>query len=383
MFRSAAIVGYHIALLVAVAAGFRSGVNPVAVLGLSGAAALSFFVWALLRRAVTGRETLVLLEHVWVAGVAVVGFCLAAGVDVLAGLDVLACGLAVFLAAGRVGCFVAGCCYGVPAPVGVAYPAGAGLPARLVGVSLLPIQLVEAAALLAVGAVCLALAGGRPADATVWFLLAYAVVRFGTESLRADERPSMLGLSIPRWMCLFQTVGAAVLAGYALPGADGRVAVAAAAVLVPAAVAGLVFVVMRRPTTLTRPDALDDTWSVIESLACSWPSAACPATGTTASDVRVAASVVPGARGEGHDLHVSLSAPDRPVADLLAVGDALAGLEVRQGERAVHFRVEGSRLQALHGPSARDDVQTAESAGGSTVLVSPPLVRAKFSSSMS
>ena len=88
MFRSAAIAGYHIALLVAVAAGFRSGVNPVAVLGLSGAAALSFFVWALLRRAVTGRETLVLLEHVWVAGVAVVGFCLAAGVDVLAGLDV-------------------------------------------------------------------------------------------------------------------------------------------------------------------------------------------------------------------------------------------------------------------------------------------------------
>ena len=48
-------------------AGLRAGVNPVAVLGLSAAAALSFFAWALLRLWLTGRETLVLLEHVWIA----------------------------------------------------------------------------------------------------------------------------------------------------------------------------------------------------------------------------------------------------------------------------------------------------------------------------
>ena len=70
LFRSAGIAGYHVALLVALLAGFQAGVHPIAVLGLSGAAAVSFFLWAMLRRAVTGRESLVLLEHVWVAGAA-------------------------------------------------------------------------------------------------------------------------------------------------------------------------------------------------------------------------------------------------------------------------------------------------------------------------
>lgn len=345
--RSAGIAGYHVALLVALVAGFRAHVNPVAVLGLSGAAAVSFFFWALLRRGVTGRETLVLLEHVWVAGAAVAGFCLAAGVDLRGGIDVLACGLAVFLAAGRVGCFAAGCCYGVPAAVGVAYPPDVGLPARLVGVSLLPVQLIEAAALLAIGTVCLALAGGRPGEAAVWFLLAYAVVRFGTESLRADDRPSVLGVSIPRWMCLLQAAGASILAVYVIPGAGGRVAVAAAAVLAPAALAGLVLAAKRRPTALTHPETLDETWSVIESLAGTGPTAACPAVATTHLGVRIAASLLPGADGAARDVHVSLSAPDRPLADLLAVGDALAGREVRPGKWSVHFRIEGVRLRAL------------------------------------
>jgi len=351
-FRSAGLAGYHAALLVALVAGFRAGVNPVVVLGLSAAAAVSFFGWALLRRLVTGRETLVLLEHVWVAGAAVAAFCLAAGVGVLVGLDVLACGLTVFLAAGRVGCFAVGCCYGVPADAGVAYPAGAGLPARLTGVRLLPVQLIEAAALVVIGAVALSLAGGRPGEATVWFLLAYAAVRFGTESLRADERPAVLGLSIPRLMCLLQALGASILAALALPGAGPRVAVCAAAVLVPVSLAGLVLALRRRPTALTRPGALDEAWSVIESLAGARPGAASPAVGTTSAGVLMAVSVMPGADGTD-DVHVSLSAPGVPADDLLAIGDALVGQDVRPGERAVHFRIEGARLGLHHVPAHR------------------------------
>jgi hypothetical protein len=348
LFRSAGIAGYYTALLAALVAGFRGGVNPVAVLGLSATAALSFFGWALLRRLVTGRETLVLLEHVWVAGAAVAAFCLAAGVGVLAGLDVLACGLTVFLAAGRVGCFAAGCCYGVPADVGVCYPAGAGLPARLTGVPLLPVQLIEAAALVVIGVVALALAGGRPGEVAVWFLLAYAAVRFGTESLRADDRPAVLGLSLPRLMCLVQVLGASIFAAVALPGASRRLAVCVAAVLVPVTLAGLVFARRRRPAALARPRELDETWSVIESLAGARPGTAAPAVGTTSAGVLVAVSLMPGAAGTG-DVHVSLSAPGVPADDLLAIGDALAAQDVRPGERAVHFRIEGARLGLHHG----------------------------------
>lgn len=339
LFRSIGIAGYYGALLLALVAGIRAGVHPIVVFGLSAAAAASFFLWGLARRAITGRESLVLLEHVWVAGFAVVGFCWAAGADVLRGLDVLACGLTVFLAAGRLGCFSVGCCYGVPAPIGTTYPAEAGLPARLTGVRLLPVQLIEAAALLIIGAVTLVVAGGRPGVATVWFLLSYAVVRFGTEGLRGDDRPMVAGLSRQRWLCVIQAVGAGFLAAQAIPGFDEQALIATAAVLVPVAVAGLVLLRSRRRSPLLRSDALDETWALIERLAKTSGLSDRPILDSTRAGVRVAVSLLPTG-----DVHVSLSSQQWTQAELLAVGDALAGLDVRPGESAVHLRIDGARL---------------------------------------
>jgi hypothetical protein len=352
LFRSIGIAGYYAAVLVALVAGARTGVHPIAVLGISAASGVSFFLWGLVRRAITGGESLVLIEHVWVAGIAVAAFCLAAGVDVLRGLDVLSCAVAVFLAAGRVGCFSVGCCYGVPAAIGTTYSADAGLPARLTGVRLLPVQLIEAAAWLLIAGVSLVLAGGAPGQATIWFLLAYAVVRFGTEGLRGDVRPMLAGLSRPQWMCLIQFVGAGYLAQRVISGADLRVVIAVSVVLVPAAIAGLMLMLTRRPSAVIRPEALDETWSMIERLAQSGQ----PLVETTQAGVRVAVSLV----GPAEDAHVSLSAEHWTRAELLAVGDALAGIDVRPGEWAVHFRVDGARLgkngsaePVISGPNGR------------------------------
>jgi hypothetical protein len=347
LFRSIGIAGYYGALLLALVAGIRADVHPIVVFGLSGAAAASFFLWGLARRAITGRESLVLLEHVWVAGFAVAGFCWAAGVDVLRGLDVLACGLTVFLAAGRVGCFSVGCCYGVPAGIGTAYPAEARLPARLTGVRLLPVQLIEAAGLLVIGGVALVVAGGRPGMATIWFLLSYAVVRFGTEGLRGDDRPMVAGLSRQRWLCVIQAVGAGFLAQRAIPGFDEQALFATCAVLVPAAVAGLVLLRSRRRSPLLRSDALDETWALIERLAKTPGLSERPVLDSTRAGVRVAVSLLlPGGTqyDEVPDVHVSLSSEKWTQAELLAVGDALAGLDVRPGESAVHLRIDGARL---------------------------------------
>src|SRR5262245_35393870 len=169
-FRSIGIAGYHVALLAALLAGLRAGVPLLDVLGLSATAAVSFFAWALVRRAIVGRETLVLLEHTWAALVAVALYFLAVGGPVAPGLDVLAVGLCPFLAAGRIGCLTAGCCHGQPCGVGIVYPPGRVRTRRLAGVRLFPAPAVEAGALLAIGAIGLVLAGGPPGTATVWVL---------------------------------------------------------------------------------------------------------------------------------------------------------------------------------------------------------------------
>lgn len=161
-FRSMGILGFHLAVLATVLTAIRAGVPVLEAFGISATAGASFFAFGLLRRALTGRETLVLLEHVWVALGSVAFYLWAAGGPVLPGLDVLSVALCVFLAAGRVGCLIAGCCHGHPAPIGAIYPAAAGLPERLHGVRLFPVQLVESVGLLGIGSVGFVLAGGRP-----------------------------------------------------------------------------------------------------------------------------------------------------------------------------------------------------------------------------
>jgi len=208
-FRSIGILGFHLAVLAAVLTAIRAGVPVLEAVGISATAGASFFAFGLLRRAMTGRENLVLLEHVWVALGSVALYLWAAGGPVLPGLDVLSAALCVFLAAGRVGCLIAGCCHGHPASIGPVYPAAAGLPDRLHGVRLFPVQLVESAGLLGIGAIGFVLAGSRPGTATVWVLTAYATVRFGVEALRGDRRPNVVGVSVPRAMAVMQLLAVA------------------------------------------------------------------------------------------------------------------------------------------------------------------------------
>lgn len=62
---------------------------------------------------------------------AFVGLCRGLGLPLLGALDAIAPGLALVIAIGRIGCFLQGCCFGVPTdlPWGVVF--GAGTPAHL------------------------------------------------------------------------------------------------------------------------------------------------------------------------------------------------------------------------------------------------------------
>ncbi len=215
-FRSLGVAGYHAALIATLGAGLIAGRSLLVLAAVSAVCAGSFFAWAYVRRAIGGSETLVLLEHVWLAAVAAAGTLHLLGEPILPYLDAVSVGLAVFLAFGRAGCLLVGCCHGHPSSIGVRYGeacARDGFPAHLAGVRLFPVQAIELLGLAGIALGGLLLGGGpEPGRALIWFLAAYAVLRFGLEGLRADERPHLLGLSQARWMALAE-LGVALALG--------------------------------------------------------------------------------------------------------------------------------------------------------------------------
>ena len=115
--------------------------------------------------------------------------------------DAASPGLALGHALGRIGCFLAGCCWGIPAPEpwGIALPQALAAPR---GVPLLPVPLYEAAgnALLCAGLLFYRKKKPRrtPGSSTGLYLSAYAVLRFLLEFLRGDEARGRWG-SGTRW----------------------------------------------------------------------------------------------------------------------------------------------------------------------------------------
>lgn len=108
-------------------------------------------------------------------------------------------------AIGRVGCFLAGCCYGKVCDTifSVYYtnPIG-GAP---VGVPVFPVQLMEAALNLVLFAILLIYTRKRIKAFSVLFvyLIGYSIVRFSTELMRDDEiRGIFLGLSTSQWISI-------------------------------------------------------------------------------------------------------------------------------------------------------------------------------------
>jgi phosphatidylglycerol:prolipoprotein diacylglycerol transferase len=115
--------------------------------------------------------------------------------------DLFAPGIALGYMVGRLGCLLAGCCYGRPTEVAWAItftdPAAAANVGTPLNVALHPTQLYESAAGLVILAVLLGTEGrGRDFPGrTFWrFVLLYSVLRFVIEFFRGDPRGEVLGL---------------------------------------------------------------------------------------------------------------------------------------------------------------------------------------------
>lgn len=111
---------------------------------------------------------------------------------------------------GRVGCGLAGCCYGIPykGPLAVCYGEAAGAP---LNISLFPVQYLEAGInfILAFILFMLVKTSGIKVKNVFVYLILYSSLRFILEFFRYDsaERGVWLGISTSQWIsvCLFFT----------------------------------------------------------------------------------------------------------------------------------------------------------------------------------
>ncbi|NLI53341.1 MAG: prolipoprotein diacylglyceryl transferase [Clostridiales bacterium] len=121
-------------------------------------------------------------------------------------------GLVLGHAFGRIGCFFAGCCYGVAceSPISITFPEGAVAPA---GVALLPTQLMESAFLFILCVVLvLMLKKKKPfGNVTAWYMVLYGAWRFGIEFFRNDERGFVGALSTSQFISIFVVLGGIAL----------------------------------------------------------------------------------------------------------------------------------------------------------------------------
>lgn len=116
---------------------------------------------------------------------------------------------------GRIGCFFAGCCYGVPydGVFAVTFPAGSYAPA---GIPLFPVQLTEAGLLIGAALVLFFISRKHRLSAGLEiYCIFYACVRFVLEFLRFDSIRGHFGiLSTSQWLSIGIAFLALVSLGY-------------------------------------------------------------------------------------------------------------------------------------------------------------------------
>lgn len=151
-------------------------------------------------------------------------------IDRAAGLDIVALVTPLSTLLGRIGCLMAGCCYGAVTDLswGIRYPAGS--PAHvahrdmgLVGAAELlsrpvhPTPLLESAfAGVLLGVLAVAYRHRRGQGLLLWaYFAVYALFRFFAEFLRGDPRPTIGVLSVPQVLSLviLGATSAALLVG--------------------------------------------------------------------------------------------------------------------------------------------------------------------------
>lgn len=117
--------------------------------------------------------------------------------------DLLAPSIAVAQGFGRIGCFLAGCCYGRPTDTfwGVTFPEGSFAPA---GVPLIPTQLISSAGDFIITGILLVYSkhNKKAGNVGILYMLLYGIGRFLVECLRSDDRGTVGLLSTSQFISI-------------------------------------------------------------------------------------------------------------------------------------------------------------------------------------
>jgi phosphatidylglycerol:prolipoprotein diacylglycerol transferase len=226
------IYAYGLLLAAAYLLGLQLAVRRARARGLDGTRVMDLGIWVIVS-ALVGAKLLLLavdFEHfrsnpaellslVRSGGVFYGGLALAvpvalifarrAGLPIWTTADAFAPGIALGHVVGRLGCLMAGCCYGRPTqvPWGITFtnPAATENAGTPLGVPLHPTQLYEAGAELLILVMLLAFERrGRPFPGrTFWaYMLLYAISRFGIEFYRGDPRGMIGALSTSQFISI-------------------------------------------------------------------------------------------------------------------------------------------------------------------------------------
>lgn len=115
---------------------------------------------------------------------------------------------------GRLGCFMAGCCYGIPYNGfgHVIFPNNSLAPS---GIPLFPIQLLEALCLFILSFIIWYLSTHFNYNAIIIYLFGYSMIRFCLEFLRSDIQRGFIGIfSTSQWISLLLIVSIAIYTLY-------------------------------------------------------------------------------------------------------------------------------------------------------------------------
>lgn len=159
---------------------------------------------------ITSAEVLDLLQHGFVFYGGLIGA--AAGIWIYGKvfrirfwplMDSLIPSVPLIHAIGRVGCFCAGCCYGVPSiTCGMVFRADSLSPQ---GVALFPVQLMESGLNLVLFAALFIYSRKFRTDRKITglYVTGYALIRFATEFFRGDAgRGVLLGIGVSQWISI-------------------------------------------------------------------------------------------------------------------------------------------------------------------------------------
>ncbi len=213
-------IGVIVALLIGEATARKRGLNPDAIFSLTFVCAFFGFASAKVLFCIIEFKNLledpmsVLAGNGFVVYGGIIGGILAAyiycRIKKLSFIDyfdiVLPC-VAVAQGFGRIGCFLAGCCYGreTDSVFGIEFTSSGFAPN---GVKLIPTQLISSAGMFMIAGILFLYLkkSTRPGRTGALYLILYSIGRFGVEFLRNDYRGEVGILSTSQFISLFIVV---------------------------------------------------------------------------------------------------------------------------------------------------------------------------------